>query len=285
MGSSSLTDLHLHSTASDGMLAPDALMRYVAEHGLQHVALTDHDTLAGGALAAEAAAQCGLRLTLGVELSCQWQGRALHVLGLGLPLGDDARLEQTLQPHLRDLTALRVARVQEMAQRLARKAKIPAPEWLDSLLAEHPLPTRLHLARALHTRGYVKSLQEAFDRWLGSNCPAHVPEQWPELEPTLAVLRAAGALPVLAHAHRYRLSNGALSRLVGEFAATGGLGLEVSVGGMARHDLDRLATLARRWGLAASAGSDFHGPALPWHRPGRFAKLPDDLELIAARLP
>jgi predicted metal-dependent phosphoesterase TrpH len=284
MGSPTLTDLHLHSTASDGVLTPAALMHYASQEGLQHVALTDHDTLDGGAEAATAAAQCGLRFTLGVELSCQWQGRSLHVLGLGLPVGDPSDPSR-LQPHLHHLRALRIERFEEIAHRLVRKGRIPATEWLDDLRRQHPLPTRLHLARALQAAGHVDSVQAAFDRWLGSGRPAHVPDQWPELQITLEVLRAAGALPVLAHAHRYRVSNGALARLVGEFAECGGLGLEVSVGGMARGDLDRLATLARRHRLAASAGSDFHDPALPWHRPGRFAKLPDDLQPIAARLP
>ena len=276
-----LTDLHLHSTASDGVLSPTELMHHVAEQGLAHVALTDHDTLAGSAEAAQAAARLGLRFTLGIELSCQWQGRCLHVLGLGL----NSASHTTLKPHLQHLAERRRARIEEMGARLERKARIPAKDLVAALLTETPLATRLHLAKALWKAGHVTEVQQAFDRWLGLGKPAHVPEDWPELEATLAALKACEALPVLAHAHRYRLGSGSLSRLVGEFSELGGAGLEVSVGGMARHDLDRLATLARRHRLAASAGSDFHDPALPWHRPGRFAKLPDDLDLIAARLP
>ena len=89
---------------------------------------------------------------------------------------------------------------------------------------------------------------------------------------------------VLAHPHRYKLSGGALRGLVDEFAALGGHALEVSLGNMARGDLDRLATLVRRRGLSASCGSDFHDPAVPWNTPGRFAKLPADLEPLAGRL-
>lgn len=276
-----LTDLHLHSTASDGVLSPTELMHHVAEQGVAHVALTDHDTLDGCAEAAATAATLGLRFTTGIELSCQWQGRSLHVLGLGVRNASDPRLEA----HIQGLAALRRARIEEMGARLERKARIPAKALVARLLAETPLATRLHLAKALLRDGHVTEIQQAFDRWLGQGKPAHVPEEWPALEATLAILKDCEALPVLAHAHRYRLSSGSLSRLVAHFAAQGGAGLEVSVGGMARHDLDRLATLTRRHGLAASAGSDFHDPALPWHRPGRFAKLPDDLEPIAARLP
>jgi hypothetical protein len=114
--------------------------------------------------------------------------------------------------------------------------------------------------------------------------PGHVPSSWPPLEAAIAALLGAGAQVVLAHPHRYKLSGGALRGLVEEFAALGGHALEVSVGNMARGDLDRLATLARRRGLAASCGSDFHDPAVPWNTPGRFAKLPADLEPLSARL-
>ncbi|MFO1426338.1 MAG: hypothetical protein U1F11_05080 [Steroidobacteraceae bacterium] len=89
---------------------------------------------------------------------------------------------------------------------------------------------------------------------------------------------------MLAHPHRYRLSGGALRTLVAEFHEAGGHALEVSVGGMSRNDLDRIATLARGRGLAGSCGSDFHDPAVPWNPPGRFAKLPVDIEPVAERL-
>jgi predicted metal-dependent phosphoesterase TrpH len=108
--------------------------------------------------------------------------------------------------------------------------------------------------------------------------------QWPALETALQALRGAGAQVVMAHPHRYRLSSGALRSLVAEFRELGGHGLEVSIAGMSRNDLDRIATLARGAGLAGSCGSDFHDPAVPWNPPGRFAKLPADIEPVAARL-
>jgi predicted metal-dependent phosphoesterase TrpH len=132
--------------------------------------------------------------------------------------------------------------------------------------------------------GRVRNEAEAFTRLLGRGLPGHVPMEWPALEQAVAALRAAGATVVLAHPHRYRLSNGALRRLIGEFSAAGGDGLEVSVAGMSPRDLDRLATLARSSKMKASTGSDFHDPAVPWNTPGRFAKLPADLEPVAACL-
>ena len=89
---------------------------------------------------------------------------------------------------------------------------------------------------------------------------------------------------MLAHPHRYQVSNGVLRELVGDFKAAGGAGIEVSLAGMGPGDADRAATLARRFDLAGSIGSDFHEPGLPWRPLGRFAKLPDRIMPITARL-
>lgn len=274
-----LADLHLHSHHSDGVLDPAALMRLAADRGLDVAALTDHDTTAGCAAAAVACAELGLRFVPGVEVSAAWQGQSLHVLGLGVAPGTAA-----LEDHLAQLRRSRVARLQEIGERLERRARLPGRELAAGICAITEAPTRLHLARALVTIGAVQTEAEAFAKHLGRGRPGHVPIGWPPLEDAIGALRAAGSMVVLAHPHRYRLSSGALRRLVGEFRAAGGDGLEVSVGGMSPRDLDRLATLARGHGLLASTGSDFHDPTLPWSAPGRFARLPTDLEPVTARL-
>jgi predicted metal-dependent phosphoesterase TrpH len=274
-----LADLHLHSHHSDGVLAPDAVMRLAASRGVGLATLTDHDTTAGCAAAAAAAAEAGLRFVPGVEVSAGWQGRSLHVLGLGVVPGTVA-----LETHLEGLRTLRRGRLAEMGERLERRARLPGRELAAGVCAGTEVPTRLHLARALVALGAVREVGEAFEKYLGRGLPGHVPIEWPALDEAIAALRAAGAIVVLAHPHRYPLSSGALRRLVGEFRAGGGDGLEVSVGGMSPRDLDRLATLARGHGLLASTGSDFHDPALPWSAPGRFARLPADLGSVADRL-
>lgn len=274
-----LADLHLHSHHSDGVLDPAALMRLVASRGVDLAALTDHDTTAGCAAAAAACADAGIRFISGVEVSAGWQGQSLHVLGLGVA-ADTPRLVA----HLEGLRAQRRARLLEIGERLEKRAGLPGRELAAAVCAATAVPTRLHLARALVASGRVRNEAEAFTRLLGRGLPGHVPMEWPALEEAVGALRAAGATVVLAHPHRYRLSNGALRRLVDEFRAAGGDGLEVSVAGMSPRDLDRLATLARSSKLKASTGSDFHDPAVPWNTPGRFAKLPADLEPVAACL-
>jgi hypothetical protein len=274
-----LADLHLHSHHSDGLLDPAGLMRLAASRGVGVAALTDHDTTAGCAAAAAACAETGLRFVPGVEVSAGWQGQSLHVLGLGVAPGTPA-----LETHLEDLRTLRRTRIMEIGERLERRAHLPGRELAAGVCAGTEVPTRLHLARALVALGRVRDEGEAFGKFLGRGLPGHVPIDWPSLEAAIGALRAAGATVVLAHPHRYKLSSGALRRLVGEFRAAGGDGLEVSVGGMSPRDLDRLATLVRNHGLLASTGSDFHDPALPWSAPGRFARLPADLGSVAARL-
>jgi predicted metal-dependent phosphoesterase TrpH len=138
----------------------------------------------------------------------------------------------------------------------------------------------LHLARLLVERGFARDTQEAFDRWLNRNTAGHVPAEWPALESALSVLRDNGAVPVLAHPHRYRFSGGQLRELVAAFAQQGGKALEASMAGMSPNDADRIASLCRRFGLHASMGSDFHDPAVPWNPLGRWLKLQAGLEPV-----
>jgi len=272
-------DLHLHSLHSDGVLAPQALLELCAARGVGLAALTDHDTLAGCAAARAACARLGLRHVDGVEVSCSWNGQTLHVIGLGFDTAD-----APLGAHLADIRQRRAERLTAMGERLERKAQWPARQWTAGILAAAEVPTRMHLARALVSAGHARDIGDAFERWLSRGCPGYAPIEWPALDRTVECLRRAGAQVVLAHPHRYRLSAGAMRRLLGEFRAAGGTAIEVAVAGIGPSDLDRLATLARQHGFAASTGSDFHDPAVPWNPPGRFAKLPADLEPLAARL-
>ena len=271
-------DLHTHSHHSDGTLSPTALVQHAAAHGVDLLALTDHDSVAGCDEAQTACEQSGVRFVAGIELTCGWRGQTLHVLGLGLGAQAPA-----LQAQIKQVLQRRRSRISEIGERLERRGRIAVRALVDELLSADAVPTRMHLARALVHAGHAATTKEAFDRWLGRGQPAHVPVEWPSLEETLSCLQQATATVVLAHPHRYKLSAGTLRQLAAQFKDGGGHGLEISVGGMSPNDLDRLATLARRYGLAASGGSDFHDPAVPWNPPGRFAKLPADLELIAAR--
>ncbi len=267
-------DLHLHSTASDGMLAPAALVAHVADCGVRLMALTDHDTVAGVNAAAIAAASCGIGFVAGIELSVSWRGRSLHVLGLAI------------DPHSPRLTAgigvqrtLRDERAERIAERL-QKAGAPGREVLDGIRAAGSMPTRTHFARSLVTLGAAKDMGAAFDRWLGRGKPGHVSTAWPELADATSWITAAGGKAVIAHPMRYPLSVGARRDLCAEFKTAGGVGLEVITGGGTVRDREQAISLAVRFGLEGSAGSDFHDPSIPWNPPGRLAKLPASIRPV-----
>jgi 3',5'-nucleoside bisphosphate phosphatase len=261
-------DLHLHSTCSDGVLSPTALVELLAASAVGMFALTDHDTVAGQAEAHAAAARLGLDCLTGIELSARWLGRTVHVVGLDI---DPAAAGVGAAIALR--RELRQARARAIAARLDR-AGAPGAEAF-ARLAAHETPTRTHFARALVELGAVADVPAAFHRWLGRGKPAHVAAEWPELAATVADIVAAGGAAVLAHPLRYMLSAGQRRALATEFRAVGGTALEVVTGGAAAHQIETAVGLALRAGLEGSVGSDCHDPSLPWHRPGRLAKLPE----------
>jgi hypothetical protein len=274
MNVQSSVDLHLHSTASDGMLDPAALVAHVAGCGVRLMALTDHDTVAGVEAAAAAAREHGIGFVAGVELSAAWRGKALHVLGLAI----DPR-SPMLERGLEGQQALREERAERIAEKL-EAAGAPGREALARIRANGSLPTRTHFARALVALGVAADNGKAFDRWLGRGKPGHVGSAWPTLEEATAWIVAAGGKAVIAHPMRYALSAGARRELCADFAAGGGHGIEVVTGGGSVRDREQAISLAVRCRLEGSVGSDFHDPAVPWNPPGRLAKLPASIRPV-----
>jgi 3',5'-nucleoside bisphosphate phosphatase len=262
-----LVDFHTHSHCSDGVLSPTALVERARTRRVGTLALTDHDTTAGLDEAQAACGSAGIRFVPGVELSANWRGQTIHVVGLQIDARQDA-----LRQHLEAVRTRRRQRLAEIGERLEKKARLPGRE-LAAAAAESPSPTRLHLARLLVAGGHARDTQEAFDRWLNRDKAGHVPAEWPELASVMSVLRDNQGLAVLAHPHRYRLSSGQLRELTGTFAQAGGVALEASMAGMSLNDADRIASLCRKFNLHASMGSDFHDPAVPWNPLGRWLKL------------
>lgn len=274
-----LIDLHTHSHYSDGTLPPAELVALALARGVTVLALTDHDTTAGLDEAHAAAAGSALRLVPGVEITCGWRGQEIHVVGLGIDAAAAA-----LQQHLHALVELRRARIAAIGARLARHRHFGGRDPASDVLRDAHVPTRTHLARALLAAGDARSLQDAFDRWLGRGTAGHVPQEWPGIESACSVIRTAGGHAVLAHPHRYKLSSGGLDNLCTAFREAGGAAMEVSLPALSPNDASRLARLARAHGLAGSAASDFHEPGLPWRPLGRFAKLPEGVEPLLTRL-
>jgi predicted metal-dependent phosphoesterase TrpH len=256
------------------VLSPTALVERARTRRVGTLALTDHDTTAGLAEARTACAASQIRFVPGVELSAQWRGQTIHVVGLQV---DETHAD--FNSHLDAVLHRRQDRLREIGERLEKRARLPGRE-LAARAAQATAPTRLHLARLLVEQGHARDTQEAFDRWLNRDKAGHVPAEWPALAAAMAVLRDSGAIAVLAHPHRYRLSAGQLRELTAAFAQEGGAALEASMAGMSPNDADRIASLCRRFKLRASMGSDFHDPAVPWNPLGRWLKLASGLEPV-----
>ena len=273
-----LVDFHTHSHFSDGVLAPAALVERARTRKVGTLALTDHDTIAGLGEAREACNAAGIHFVPGVELSANWRGQTIHIVGLQV---DESHAG--FNSHLDAVLARRQTRLQEIGERLEKRARLPGRE-LAARAASATAPTRLHLARLLVEGGHARDTQEAFDRWLNKDKAGHVPAEWPALAAAMSVLRDSSAVPVLAHPHRYRLSSGGLRELTAAFVQEGGAALEASMAGMSPNDADRIASLCRRFKLLASMGSDFHDPSVPWNPLGRWLKLAAGLEPVTQRL-
>jgi 3',5'-nucleoside bisphosphate phosphatase len=263
-----IIDLHTHSTCSDGSLTPTALLARAAAAGVEVLALTDHDTVAGIEEARISAAALGVKLVPGVEISASWRAQAVHVLGLWIDPASPALLDR-----LQTQAELRRSRMRKMCARLD-KLRLPGAQLLAAVEMNPGLPTRAHLAEALAAAGHVATPDAAFRKYLSQGKTAYVAAAWPPLEEVLSWIRAAGGIASLAHPVRYSLSSGARRRLLGDFAAGGGTALEVVSGGNGTQHADTCATLALSYGLSGSVGSDFHHPGAAWNPLGRSLKLP-----------
>ena len=262
-------DLHTHSICSDGSLAPAELVQRATAAGVDVLALTDHDTIAGLEEAQQAAARARIRLVPGVELSASWRSQSIHVLGLWIDPGS-ARLQGMLATQA-DRRRVRMRRICSALSKLG----LPGAALLAAVEANPGLPTRSHLAEALLAGGHVSRADDAFRKYLGAGRAAHFAAEWPALAEVVAWIRDAGGIASLAHPVRYALSAGARRQLLADFVAAGGGALEVVTGGNGAQHSETCAMLAVKFGLLGSIGSDFHNPQRTWNPLGRLAKLPD----------
>lgn len=262
-------DLHTHSNCSDGVLTPAELVARAAAAGVQVIALTDHDSVAGLDAAWTAANECRVGLVPGVEISSSWRHQAIHVLGLWI---DPAAA--TLRDMLRSQVEVRRVRMRGICARL-EKIGLPGAALLAAVQAQPGVPTRSHLAAAMLAAGHVARIDEAFRKYLGKGKSGHVPCQWPALPQVIGAILSAGGIAVLAHPGRYPLSGGARQRLLADFTAAGGTALEILSGGNGAQHVEASTVLALKYGLAGSVGSDFHSPQFAWNPLGRSLKLPD----------
>jgi predicted metal-dependent phosphoesterase TrpH len=255
--SSSNVDLHTHTSRSDGLMVPEALVRAAAATGVTTLSLTDHDTLAGYRdVVAAGAVPEGLTLVPGVEINALvtrdlglWEGE-LHILGFGMDPDDD-RFETELAAQ-RDRRRVRFERT---VDRL-RELEMPIDAQVADLVAtDDDALGRPTIARALMAAGFAASVEDAFSRLIGHGCPAYIRREGLGPEKAIAVIRAAGGLPVLAH---FREAPTRVE-LLRELIEAGLGGLEVYYRSFDAATVSAVGDVARSLRLIATGGSDYHG--------------------------
>mgnify|MGYP001773486214 FL=1 len=268
-------DLHMHSTASDGALSPTELVERAAEASIRYLALTDHDTLAGLAEARAAAVRHDMAFIPGVELTCRWHNRTLHLLGLGI----DPDYEGWQAYEMR-LQSLREKRAETIAAKL--RGKRAPDDILQRARAQagNGQIGRPHFARALLEAGVVSSENEAFDRYLGQGKVGDVKAEWPDVSEAIAIVQASGGRALLAHPTKYKLTFSRLRLLLAELARIGIDGFEVAYPGISQDYIRLLLRQADELNLQVSSGSDFHNPAHHWTGLGRFPRVETPRHLI-----
>lgn len=252
-----IVDLHVHSNKSDGTCSPSELVDLAIQKGLSAFALTDHDTTAGLDEAIEYAKSRDIEVVPGIEFSTEYQGRDIHVLGLAIDYKAPVFADR-----LQAFVDSRIGRNRKMCRNLT-EAGIDIS--YEKLMAAYPgaVITRAHYARYLLDHGYVKSLPEAFERYVGDHCPYFVPRE--KVTPVQAVqlIRQAKGIPVLAHPTLYHMGKDALQKLVSSLTEAGLVGLEAVYSTYSAGEEREMRQLALRNGLLISGGSDFHGSNKP----------------------
>lgn len=258
-----MIDLHAHSTVSDGALSPEHLVALGHSEGLNALALTDHDTVAGLNSAQRAAKQSGIEFVAGIELEVDFQPGSFHLLGLGLDRWHGRhrkRLEQSLY-HRKQRNLEMVARMQQ--------AGIPIEYRELTELAGHDTVGRPHFAALLLEKGVISKLQEAYDGFIGNGKQFYVQKHSPDVGEACAAIHAAGGVAVVAHPHTLSLAWEELVLSLKRWKGQGLDGLEAYAAALSVSEGHRYAALAEELGLIVTAGSDFHTPYAGSRRLGR----------------
>ncbi len=252
-----IVDLHVHSNKSDGSLTPCELVDYAIKKKISAFALTDHDTVDGIKESIEYAVDKPIQVIPGIELSSEYEGKDIHIVGLMIDYKSNV-----LKENLKQFVQSRENRNEKMCNLLTSHGIPITYHELQAKFKESVI-TRAHYARYMLDNGYIKSLPEAFEKYIGDYAPCYVPRE--KIAPTDAIsliLRASG-IPILAHPLLYHMSDERLQRLIAHLKEAGLVGLEAIYTTHSPADTRKMKALAKQNNLDISGGSDFHGAAKP----------------------
>lgn len=273
-------DLHFHSSISDGVLSPAAVIERAALNGARLLALTDHDCTLGLDAARTCAQALGVGWIDGVEISVSWgqSQHTVHIVGLGF----DAR-DRVLLQGLAQLRQGRLMRARRIADSLAQRGIFDAYNGALAYATQADLVGRMHFARFLIAQGYAKDTRAVFRRYLTPGKPGYVKHQWATLEEAVSWISGAGGMAIIAHPGRYQMGPTLMRKLLLAFKDAGGEGIEVVSGCHSAKDNQHYAVIAQQFGLLSSVGSDFHAPGFG-REVGRTLALPASCRPVWERL-
>ena len=259
-----LTDLHVHSTYSDGTFTPAQLVAEAKAKNLKAFALTDHDTIAGVAECITEGKKAGIEVIPGIEISCSYTGgrifdKEVHIVGLFIDYLDEAFIRKTsVGVDTRNERNLKLIA-------LMNENGFPVSlEEMHEMYGADTIITRAHFAAWMREKGYVKTNAEAFDKYFGDTKPFYIPREKTKPEDAISMIHEAGGVAVLAHPILYNLSESELSLLCSTLKKAGLDGIEAIYSTYRNGDEILIRRLAREHGLTISGGSDFHGANKPY---------------------
>ena len=248
-----MVDLHVHTTASDGQYTPAQIMQKAADLGINTIAITDHDTVAGLEEGRTEAEKLGINFVPGIEMNINGSRGEFHLLGLGLE-----RISTSLQSAIDNLQKNRVIRNEEM---IAKMRADGVDITIEELYSHFPdtVIGRPHIAAMLVEKGLVRKRQQAFDKYLAKGRPWYCERVGTNLDEAIVAIRESGGIPVIAHPMSLYLSWGKLPAALQDIYERGVMGLEAFHPGARMTDCLRLEECARKIGYFITAASDFHG--------------------------
>ena len=261
-------DFHCHTSISDGALSPKALVDLAKEKEITTLAITDHDTTYGYELVRDYAKEQGIELIAASEISCQWKGHTIHIVGLDVDIENPV-----LKAGLKVNRVKRWKRAFEIDTKFQRRNLNGILEDILPQIQEGMIG-RNHFAQALIHKGIVKNQQKAFDKYLKKGRPMYAEVDWPELEEVVAWIKAANGVAVIAHPHIYKMTSNKLNKMIEDFKTAGGQAIEVVNQPRVCAEQTGMADRAERFELHASMGSDFHRPEHTWRGLGWLAPMP-----------
>lgn len=251
-----MIDLHTHSTCSDGVLSPSELVKHAFSKNIKVLALTDHDTIEGLSEAKIQSEELGITFVPGVELNIDWPKGEFHLLGLGLKNPSEQLLKI-----LNDLQKDRDSRNAQIIEKMKEAGFDADLKEIQSKFKTCCLG-RPHFAAYMVEKKIVKTRQQAFDKYIGKNCPWYIPRLGANLDDSIQAIKDSGGISVMAHPLSIYVSWGKIFPVMQDLKERGIVGLEAYHPGARVGSCIRLEELARELGFIVTAGSDYHGEAV-----------------------